>query len=74
MEVREPSITYNKQKISIAEYLEWNASPEKHKYYKGEVFNHWELEEYRKDSQLLPIHTISISLLLSEIYERTNLL
>ena len=39
MEVREPAIAYGKQKISIAEYLEMeNASPEKHEYYKGEVF------------------------------------
>ena len=39
MEVREPAIAYSKQKISIAEYLEMeNASPEKHEYYKGEIF------------------------------------
>lgn len=39
MEVREPAIAYSKQKISIQEYLEMeNASPEKHEYYKGEVF------------------------------------
>jgi Uma2 family endonuclease len=39
MEVREPAIAYDKQKISINEYLEMeNASTEKHEYYKGEVF------------------------------------
>jgi len=39
MEVRGPAIAYSKQKISIEEYLEMeNASPEKHEYYKGEVF------------------------------------
>lgn len=39
MEVREPAVAYSKQKISIEEYLEMeNASPEKHEYYKGEVF------------------------------------
>lgn len=39
MEVREPAIAYSKQKISIEEYLEMeNVSPEKHEYYKGEVF------------------------------------
>ncbi|HEX5151499.1 MAG TPA: Uma2 family endonuclease [Parafilimonas sp.] len=39
MEVKEPAIDYNKQKLSIQEYLEMeNASPEKHEYYQGEVF------------------------------------
>ena len=39
MEVKEPAIAYSKQKISIEEYLEMeNASPEKHEYFKGEVF------------------------------------
>ena len=39
MEVREPAVTYGKQKLSIEEYLEMeNASSEKHEYYKGEVF------------------------------------
>ncbi|MGN6619319.1 MAG: Uma2 family endonuclease [Ilyomonas sp.] len=39
MELREPAIAYNEQKISIEEYLEMEtASPEKHEYYKGEVF------------------------------------
>ena len=39
MEVSEPAIAYSRQKISIQEYLEMeNASPEKHEYYKGEVF------------------------------------
>src|SRR6185312_1617591 len=39
MEVHEPAVAYNKQKISIEEYLEMeNASIEKHEYYKGEIF------------------------------------
>lgn len=39
MEVREPALAYNQQKISIEEYLEMeNASPEKHEYYQGVVF------------------------------------
>jgi Uma2 family endonuclease len=39
MEIREPAVAYGKQKISIEKYLEMeNASPEKHEYYKGEVF------------------------------------
>jgi len=39
MDVREPALADNKQKISIEEYLEMeNASPEKHEYYRGEVF------------------------------------
>jgi Uma2 family endonuclease len=39
MEVKEPAVSYNKQKISIEEYLEMeNASQEKHEYYQGEVF------------------------------------
>ena len=39
MEVKEPAIAYSKQKISIEAYLEMeNAAPEKHEYYKGEVF------------------------------------
>ncbi len=38
MEVNEPAIAYNKQKISIEEYLEMeNAALEKHEYYNGEV-------------------------------------
>jgi len=38
MDVREPAVAYNKQKISIEEFLEMeNASLEKHEYYKGEV-------------------------------------
>jgi len=39
MEVKEPAVAYNKEKISIEAYLEMeNASIEKHEYYKGEVF------------------------------------
>jgi len=39
MEIREPAVAYNKQKISIEEYLEMeNAATEKHEYYKGEIF------------------------------------
>jgi Uma2 family endonuclease len=39
MEVKEPAIAYNQQKISIETYLEMeNASVEKHEYYQGEVF------------------------------------
>jgi len=39
MEVKEPAVAYSKEKISIEAYLEMeNASPEKHEYYKGEVF------------------------------------
>ena len=39
MEVKEPAVAYNKEKISIEAYLEMeNASPEKNEYYKGEVF------------------------------------
>jgi len=39
MEVKEPAPAYDKQKMSIEEYLEMeNASLEKHEYYKGEVF------------------------------------
>ena len=39
MEVKEPAVAYNKEKISIEAYLEMeNASLEKHEYYKGEIF------------------------------------
>lgn len=39
MDVREPVVAYGKQKFSIEEYLELeNASPEKHEYYRGEIF------------------------------------
>ncbi len=39
MEVREPSLAFGKQYLSIEEYLEMeNASIEKHEYYKGEIF------------------------------------
>jgi len=39
MEVKEPAVAYNKEKISIEAYLEMeNVSIEKHEYYKGEVF------------------------------------
>ena len=39
MEVKEPAIAYNQQKISIEAYLEMeNAALEKHEYYQGEVF------------------------------------
>lgn len=39
MEVKEPAISYNKNKISIEEYLELEStSAEKHEYYAGEVF------------------------------------
>ena len=39
MEINEPAVAYNKQKISIEEYLEMeNAADEKHEYYKGEIF------------------------------------
>ena len=38
MEIKEPAIAYNQQKISIEEYLEMeNASLEKHEYYQGEI-------------------------------------
>jgi Uma2 family endonuclease len=35
--------------------------------------NHWELEEYRDVSEVLPIPSINISITLSEIYEGTKL-
>jgi len=39
MEIKEPAVAYNKQKISIEEYLEMeNAALEKHEYYQGEIF------------------------------------
>ncbi|GHM99089.1 hypothetical protein WSM22_05790 [Cytophagales bacterium WSM2-2] len=39
MEVREPLAVYNKTKLTVEEYLEFeNASPEKHEFFKGEVF------------------------------------
>ena len=39
MEIRKPAVAYNKQKISIEEYLAMeNAAVEKHEYYKGEIF------------------------------------
>jgi len=39
MEVKEPAVAHNKQKMSVTEYLEMeNASLEKHEYYEGEVF------------------------------------
>lgn len=39
MDVREPAIAYNQQKISIEAYLEMeNAALEKHEYYQGKVF------------------------------------
>ena len=39
MEVKEPAVTYGKQKFSIEEYLEMeNASQEKNEYYRGEIF------------------------------------
>jgi len=39
MEIKEPTVAYNKQKISIGEYLEMeNAALEKHEYYQGEIF------------------------------------
>ena len=39
MEVKALAVDYNKQKISIEEYLEMeNAALEKHEYYRGEVF------------------------------------
>ncbi|CAN5389819.1 hypothetical protein BH10BAC2_BH10BAC2_44590 [soil metagenome] len=39
MEVREPAVAYEKQKISIEDYLEMeNTAIEKHEYYKGEIF------------------------------------
>lgn len=39
MEVREPALAYNKERMSIEEYLEMeNAADEKHEYYKGEIF------------------------------------
>nr|WP_161499323.1 Uma2 family endonuclease [Flavipsychrobacter stenotrophus] len=39
MEVKEPAVAYNKQYMTIPEYLEMeNASAEKHEYYQGEIF------------------------------------
>ena len=39
MEIKEPAVAYNEQKLSIQEYLEMeNTSQKKHEYYKGEVF------------------------------------
>jgi Uma2 family endonuclease len=38
------------------------------------ISNHWELEEYQKKSESLQIPVINTSLLLSEIYEGTDLL
>jgi Uma2 family endonuclease len=39
MEVREPTVAYGKNKLTIEEYLEFEKdSLEKHEYYKGEIF------------------------------------
>ena len=39
MDVKEPAVDYSKHKMTIEEYLAYeNASPDKHEYYKGEVF------------------------------------
>jgi Uma2 family endonuclease len=39
MEIREPSVAYGKEKISIEKYLEMeNTAVEKNEYYKGEIF------------------------------------
>ncbi len=40
MEVNEPAVAYNNERMSIEEYLKMeNASDEKHEYYKGEIFS-----------------------------------
>ena len=39
MEVREPLAVYNKSRISIEEFLQFEkSSPEKHEFFAGEVF------------------------------------
>ena len=39
MELREPTVAYGKNKLTPEEYLAWeSAAPEKHEYYRGEVF------------------------------------
>lgn len=39
MDVRESAVAYGKQKFTIQEYLEMeNASPEKHEFYRGEIY------------------------------------
>ena len=39
MEVRDPLIVYDKKKLSVEEYLQFEReSPEKHEFYQGEVF------------------------------------
>ncbi|HEX5150760.1 MAG TPA: Uma2 family endonuclease [Parafilimonas sp.] len=39
MEVKEPAVAYNKQKITVEEYLKLeSAAEQKHEYYNGEIF------------------------------------
>ena len=39
MEVRDPIVVYNKLKLTVEEYLQFEReSPEKHEYYQGEIF------------------------------------
>ena len=39
MEVRDPIVVYNKSKLTVEEYLRFEKeSPEKHEYFKGEIF------------------------------------
>lgn len=39
MEVRDPIVVYNKSKLSVEEYLQFEkASRDKHEYFKGEIF------------------------------------
>jgi len=78
IEVREPIVVYNKKKLTIEEFLEFErASTEKHEYYQGEVFpmldnvQHADLElEVRAMSGASHTHNLLSINLIGELYTK----
>jgi Uma2 family endonuclease len=60
--------------LTLKEYILVDSESVNVEAFRLNINNHWELEEYGKDFELLQIHFINTSLLLSEIYEGTDLL
>lgn len=59
---------------TLKEYILVNSETIHIEVFRLNTSNHWELEEYRNVAEMLQLPAVDVSILLSEIYEGTNLM
>jgi len=60
--------------VTLKEYILVNSETIHIEVFRLNTSNHWELEEYRAVSEVLQLPAVNVSVLLTEIYEGTNLM